>query len=135
MASWAIFFILSLLTWQNVADTEGHVYRISWFCNLWRRSTSDLFSINQGSGQGRIVVPFLYKVFIYRLLFIISNDPFPLSIENVPVGCPTFADDLTLLALFQAFCITSLVLFSISRLKRCYDFNHTKNGVRRIWRI
>ena len=68
-------------------------------------SISDLFSIDQGSGQGRIVVPFLYKVFINCLLFIISNDPF--FVENIPMGCPTFADDLTLLALFPSFCSTS----------------------------
>ena len=50
-------------------------------------STSDLFSIDQGSCQGRIVALFLNKVFINRLLFIISNHPFSLPIENVPNIC------------------------------------------------
>ena len=73
----------------------------------YESSTSDLFSIDQGSGQGRIVAPFLYKVFVNRLLLIISNDPFSLLIENMPVDCPTAADDLTLLALFPSFCSSS----------------------------
>ena len=66
-------------------------------------STPGLFSIDQGSGQGRIVAPFLYKVFANDNQETINNDPFSLSIENIPVGCPTFADDLTLLALFPSF--------------------------------
>ena len=92
-------------------------------------STSGLFSIDQGSGQGRIDAPFLYKVFINRLLIIISNDPYSLSLENIPVGCLTFADDLTLLVLFPSFLqhLTSIVFdFSI---KWRYEFNHNKSGV------
>ena len=45
------------------------------------------------------------------------------------MGCPTFADDLTLLALFPSFLqhLTSIVFdFSI---KWRYEFNHTKSGV------
>ena len=92
-------------------------------------STSDLFSIDQGSGQGRIVAPFLYKVFINRLLFIISNDPFLLLIENIPVGCQTFADDLTLLALFPSFLQHLMSIVFDFSIKWCYEFNHTKSGV------
>ena len=76
-------------------EVQGFVTYGGWRC--------DLFSIDQGSGQGRIVAPFLYKFFINRLLFMISNEPFSLSIESIPMGCPTFADDLTLLALFPSF--------------------------------
>ena len=90
-------------------------------------STSGLFSI--GSGQGRIVAPFLYKVFINRLLIIISNDPFSLSIENIPVGCPTFADDLTLLALFPSFLQHLMSIVFDFSIKWRYEFNHNKSGV------
>ena len=43
----------------------------------------------------------------------ISNEPFSLSVDYIPVDCPTSADDWHF---FQAFCSISLVLFSISRL-------------------
>ena len=87
-------------------------------------STSGLFSIY----QGRIVAPFLYKVFINHLLIIISNDPFSLSIENIPVGCPTFADNLTLLAPFPSFLQFMSIVFDFS-IKWRYEFNHNKSGV------
>ena len=92
-------------------------------------STSDLFSIDQGSGQGRIVAPFLYKLFINHLLFIISNDPFSLSIENIPVGWPTFVDDLTLLTLFPSFLQHLMSIVFDFSIKWCYEFNHTKSRV------
>ena len=92
-------------------------------------STSGLFSIDQGSGQGRIIAPFLYKVFINRLLIIISNDPFSLSIENIPVGCPTFADDLTLLALFSTVLQHLMSIVFDFSIKWRYEFNHNKSGV------
>ena len=92
-------------------------------------STSDLFSIDQGSGQGRIVAPFLYKVFINRLLFIISNNPFSLSVENMSVGCPTFADDLILLALFRSFLQHLMSIVFDFSIKWRYEFNHIKSGV------
>ena len=72
---------------------------------------------------------FLYKVFINRLLLIISNDPFWLSIENIPVGCPTFADDLTLLALFPSFLQHLMSIVFDFSIKWRYEFNHTKSGV------
>ena len=92
-------------------------------------SKSAYFSIDQGSGQGRIVAPFLYKVFFSRLLLIISNDPFSLSIKNIPVGCPTFADDLTLLALFPSFLQHLMSIVCDFSIKWRYEFNHTKSGV------
>ena len=92
-------------------------------------STFGLFSIDQGSAQGRIVAPFLYKVFINRLLIIISNYPFSLSIENIPVGCPTFADDLTLLALFPSFLQHLMSIVFDFSIKWRYEFNHNKSGV------
>ena len=92
-------------------------------------STSDLFSVEQGSGQERIVASFLYKVFINCLLFIISNDPFSLSIENISVGCSTFADDMTLLALSPSFLQHLMSIdFSFS-IKWHHEFNHIKSGV------
>ena len=74
-------------------------------------------------------MPPLYKAFINRLLFIISNDPFLLSVDNVPVGCPTFADDLTLLALFPSFLQHLMSIVFDFSIKWCYEYNHTKGGV------
>ena len=131
MAWWAVFFTLLtdlavcdkmwLILKNLYAEVEGFV--------TYGGSTSDLFSIDQGSGQRRIVTPFLYKVFSNRLLSIISNDPFSLSIDNIPVGCPTFADDLTLLALFPSFLQHLMSIAFDFSIKWCYEFNHTKSGV------
>ena len=92
-------------------------------------STPDLFSIDQGTDQGRIVAPFLYQVFINRLLLIISKVPFSLATENVPVGCPTFADDLTLLALFPGFLQHLMSIVFDFSIKLRYEFNHIESGI------
>ena len=110
-----------LILKDTYTEVQGFVTYGGW--------TFDLFLIDQGSGQRRIVAPFLYKVFINCLLFIISNDPFSLSIENILLGCPTFVDDLTLLALFPSFLQHLMSIVFDFSIKWRYEFNHTKSGV------
>ena len=111
-----------------MADSEGHAYRSSRFYNLWRLDISSLFN-RPGLRPGENRCPLPVQGFIYRLLSIISDDPFSPSIENVPVVCPTSADDLTLLALSPSFLQHLMgIVFGFS-IKWRYKFNHIKSGV------
>ena len=80
------------------------------FVNFNVVSTQD-FPPYKGSGQGRILPPFIYKVYINRLMETVCNGKYCLVIDNLRTGSPTFADDMTLLSLFPIFwrhyCISS----------------------------
>ena len=87
------------------------------------------FDISQGTGQGRILAPFMYKVYINRLWATLSEHCSAISINTLSLLCPSFADDITLLALFPSFLKTLMnICFQYSVSWR-YDFNHTKSGV------
>ena len=82
--------------------------------------------VAQGSGQGRVLAAFMYKVYINELIKEISECKFSLTINDLQLGCPTFADDMTLLAPFPSFeknrmekpsCIQSYGVMSIMRPK------------------
>ena len=67
---------------------------------LFSDELSREFDISQGTGQGRILVPFMHKVYINSLLSILSEHCFAISVNTLSLPCPSFADDVTLLALF-----------------------------------
>ena len=56
------------------------------------------FDILQGSGQGRILALFLYKVFINQLLGEICQFKLGASLFGYDLLCPSFADDMTLVS-------------------------------------
>ena len=56
--------------------------------------------IVQGTGQGQILVPFMYKVYINGLLRTISDHCLVISINTLILPSPSFVDDVTLLACF-----------------------------------
>ena len=60
---------------------------------------SDSFSINQGVRQGGILSTCLYKIYIDELLRIVKSKRLGLCIGTVYIGCPTYADDVALMAL------------------------------------
>ena len=53
--------------------------------------------------RGRVLAPFMYKVYINRLIETVCNSKYSLVIDNLRIGSPTFADDMTLLSLFPSF--------------------------------
>ena len=57
------------------------------------------FEIAQGTGQGRILAPFMYKVYINSLLKEPSDHCFAISINTLWMPAPSFADDICLIAL------------------------------------
>ena len=79
---------------------------------LYSGELSREFDVSQGTGQGRIFAPFMYKVYINSLLLKLSNHCYAISINSLSLPGPSFAD-VTILALFPSF----------------HEFNHTKSGV------
>ena len=59
------------------------------------------FSVSQGTGQGRILAPFMYKIYINALLIALTNHAYVININSLP--SPSFADDISLLAIQPPF--------------------------------
>ena len=96
---------------------------------LYSGELSREFDISQGTGQGRIFAPFMYKVYINSLLQKLSNHCYAISINSLSLPAPSFADDVTLLALFPSFLKTFLNICHQYSVTWRYEFNHTKSGV------
>ena len=96
---------------------------------LYSRELSREFDVSQGTGQGRIFAPFMYKVYINSLLQKLSNHCYAISINSRSLPAPSFADDVTLLALFPSFLKTFLNICHQYSVTWRYEFNHTKSGV------
>ena len=56
--------------------------------------------ILQGTGQGRILAPFMYKVYINNLVKVLTDHCYAISINRLSLPSPSFADDISLLALY-----------------------------------
>ena len=93
---------------------------------LYSSTLSRKFDISQGTGQGRISAPFMYKVYINSSLNELTSHCYALSINRFSLPSPSFADDIALLALYPTF-LTSLtnICYEYSTKWRC-EFNHTK---------
>ena len=112
---------LLLVIRELYKDVRGQV--------LFSGHVSDSFDISQGSGQGRILAPFSYKVFINQLLRGISQLKLGASLFNYELSCPSFADEMTLV-----FCFPSSlnVLMQLACQYSCnwrYQFSYTKTSV------
>ena len=70
---------------------------------LYSGSFSRQFSVSQGTRQGRILAPFMYKVYINALLIALSNHAYALNINGLSLPSPPFADDISLLAIQPSF--------------------------------
>ena len=74
---------------------------------LYSGSLSRSFDVSQGTGQGRILAPFMHKVYINSLQHVLSDHNYAICTRSLQLTSPSFADDITLLAftpiLFQCF--------------------------------
>ena len=66
---------------------------------LYKGFHSDWFPILQGTRQGGVWSPFLYLLYIDPLIEHLSNSNLGFQIEGTSYCAPSFADDMTLLAL------------------------------------
>ena len=87
------------------------------------------FDISQGTAQGRILAPFMYKVYINSLLNELTNHCYAISINQLSFPSPSFADDIALLALYPTFLTSLMGMCYEYSTKWRYEFNHTKSGV------
>ena len=70
---------------------------------LYAGSLSRKINVSQGTGQGRILAPFMYKVYVNGLLCVLTNHCYAIFINGIRIPSPSFADDITLLALHPSF--------------------------------
>ena len=70
---------------------------------FYEGSLSRKIDVSQGTGQGRILGPFMYKVYANGLLTVPSNHCYAILINGLRVLSPSFADDVTLLTLHPSF--------------------------------
>ena len=61
------------------------------------------FDILKGTGQGRLFAPFMYKVYINGLLTELTSHSCALSLNNLSLPSPSFADDTSLLSIYPSF--------------------------------
>ena len=87
------------------------------------------FDISQGTGQGRILAPFMYKVYINSLLNELTKHCYAVSINQLSLPSPSFADDIALFALYPTFLTSLMGMCYKYSTKWRYEFNHTKSGV------
>ena len=100
------------------------------YTNIHARVTySDFLSRDFVISQGRILAPFMYKVYISKLLKDLCAPGIGILLLNYNLSAPTFADYMTLSALYPS-CINALI--SIAYQYSCdwrYEFNHDKTAV------
>ena len=102
---------------------------------LYSGSLSRSFDVSQGTGQGRILAPFMYKVYINSLLHILSDHNYAICIRSLQLTSPSFADDITLLALHPSFLSVFVDMCHQYSIKWRYEFNHTKCGLVTLYRL
>ena len=98
-------------------------------CVTYNGFLSRHFVISQGSGQGKILASFMCKVYINKLLKELCTPGIGILLHNYNLSAPTFADDMTLSALYPS-CLNALI--SIAYQYSCdwrYEFNYDKTAV------
>ena len=85
--------------------------------------------ILQGTGQGRILAPFMYKVYINSLLKVFTDHCYAISVNRLSLPSPSFADGISLLALYPSFLETFMNICHTYGETWRYEFNYTKSGV------
>ena len=96
---------------------------------LYSGSLSRKFDVSQGTGQGRILAPFMYKVYINSLLVGLTQHSFAISINMLSLPSPSFADDITLLATYPTFLSTFMNLCYEYSIKWRYEFHNDKSCI------
>ena len=111
--------------WLAIKDLYTEV-RGQVFCSS---TLSRKFDISQGTGQGSILAPFTYEVYINSLLNELMNHCYAISINQLSLPSPSFADDIALLALYPALLTSLMDMCYKYSTKWRYEFSHTTIGV------
>ena len=92
-------------------------------------SLSKKFDTLQGTGQGRLLAPFMYKVYINGLLTELTSHSCALSLNNLSLPSPSFADDTSVLSIYPSFLNIFMQICYDYSLKWRYESNHSKSSV------
>ena len=68
---------------------------------LYSGSLSRQFKVSQGTGQGRILAPFMYRVYINTLLNTLTIHAYAIFINGLRVSSSSFTADISLLTTQQ----------------------------------
>ena len=71
----------------------------------------------------------MYKVYIHSLLNELTNHCYAISMNQLSLPSPSFADDIALLVLYPTFLTSLMGMYYKYSTKWRYEFNHTKSGV------
>ena len=93
---------------------------------MYAGSLSRKINVSQGIGQGRILVPFMYKVYVNGLLC--ANESL-LLINGLCIPSTSFADDIASLALRPFLLKTSMSTCYKYGIKWRYESSHFKSGI------
>ena len=96
---------------------------------LYSGSLSRKFDVSQGTDQGRILAPFMYKVYINSLLVGLTQHSFAISINMLSLPSPSLADDITLLPTYPTFLSTFMNLCYEYSIKWRCEFHNDKSGI------
>ena len=113
---WLVYVIKDLYT-----DVKARV--------LFSGTLSRIFDISQRTGQGRILAPSMYKIYINSLIEELSSHSYAVFINSIKLTSPTFAADISLLALQPSFFQTFMKICFQYSLKWRYEFNNSKSGI------
>ena len=62
---------------------------------LYSGSLSRSFDVSQGTGQGRILAPSMYKVYINSLLHVLTDHCYSMCINSSKPASPSFSDNIS----------------------------------------
>ena len=111
--------------WLVIKDLHTNVKAKVFYAGALSRE----IDILQGTGQGRILAPFMYKVYINSLLKVLTDHCYAISINRLSLPSPSFADDISLLVLYPSFLETFMNICHVYGKTWRYEVNHTKSGV------
>ena len=95
---------------------------------LYTGALSREIDILQGTGQGKILAPFIYEVCINSLLKVLTDHCYAISINRLSLPSPSFTA-ISLLDLYPSFLETFMNICHTYGKTWRYEFNHTKSGV------
>ena len=96
---------------------------------LYSGSLSRKFDILQGTGQGKIYVPFMYEVYINGLLNELTQHACALFLYSTSLTSLSFVHDISLLSIYPTFLSSLMSLCYAYSIKCRYEFNHVKSGI------
>ena len=96
---------------------------------LYAEALSRKINVFMGTGQGRILATFMYKVYSNGLLCVLTNHLLCDIHKRATNTSPSFADDITLFALHPFFLKRFMSICYKYGIKRRHEFNHCKSGI------